>query len=246
MRRFAIFVAAGAFASLAVGSLAPAAPSSAARPHVAPPPSVELVEVAAGRTQATFSMRPERPESAVFLAGDFNGWNPAATRMERMGDGYCRTTVELADGRHAYKFVVDGAWIADPRNPEREPDGHDGFNSVLVIGGEPAFDASSARVGDGTIEVAACRHDPSRAMWLQREPDGATLVRYRALAGDVESVALVLDGTPPQPMGHVTRVGGFDWWQIRIPRGHEDTPYGFVVIDGATNWADPSAFRVPG
>ncbi|MCE2882738.1 MAG: alpha-glucosidase C-terminal domain-containing protein [Planctomycetaceae bacterium] len=227
--------------SFGVGPAAHAAPTV-----VAPPPSVELVDLGGGRVRATFSMQPERAESAVFLAGDFNGWKPDATRMERMGDGFCRASVELAHGRHTYKFVVDGRWIADPRNPEREPDGHDGFNSLLVIGGEPAFDASLARKGDGAIEFAACRHDPSRAMWLQREPDGATLVRYRALAGDVESVALVLDGTPPQPMGHVTRVGSFDWWQIRIPRGHEDTPYGFVVTDGATNWTDPSAFRVPG
>jgi glycosidase len=210
-----------------------------------PPPSAEVSEVGVGRARVTFSFRPERAESAVFIAGDFNGWSPTKTRMERMGDGFCRATVELDEGRHAYKFVVDGRWIADPLNPEREADGHDGFNSILTVGGAAAFDASGARVGDGKIEVAACRHDPARTMWLQQEPDGATLVRYRALAGDVESVALLLDGGAPQPMGTVTRVGGFDWWQIRIPGGHADRPYAFAVTDGTATWADPAQFRVP-
>lgn len=112
-------------------------------------PSIEVVATAPGRAKLTFSFRPERAESAVFLAGEFNGWNPTATRMERMGDGYCRATVEVADGRHAYKFVVDGRWIADPGNPSREPDGHDGFNSVVVVGRAASDMPSEQRVVEG-------------------------------------------------------------------------------------------------
>jgi len=202
-------------------------------------------ELDAGRVRATFSHRPERPDAAVFLAGEFNGWSPTRTPMERMGDGYFRASIELEEGRHLYKFVVDGRWISDPQNPAREPDGHDGFNSVVVVGGGAAFDRAAARVGDGRIEVAACRHDPARAMWLQQEPGGATLVRYRALAGDAESVALQLGDGEPQAMGNTARAEGFDWWQIRIPDGHAGERYGFVVADGATRWADPGAYRVP-
>ena len=111
--------------------------------------SVEIVATAPGRAKVTFSFRPERAESAVFLAGEFNGWNPTATRMERMGDGFCRATVEVADGRHAYKFVVDGRWIADPGNPSREPDGHDGFNSVVVVGRAASDMPREQRVVEG-------------------------------------------------------------------------------------------------
>ncbi|MEY5060171.1 MAG: Neopullulanase 2, partial [Planctomycetota bacterium] len=209
------------------------------------PPSVEVAEIAGGRMRVTFAFRADRAESEVFLAGDFNGWSPTKTRMERMGDGVCRATVEMDEGRRLYKFVVDGRWMADPRNPEREPDGHDGFNSVLVVGGDAAFDAKSARKGDGKIETAACRHEPARQMWMQQAADGAALVRYRALAGDVESVELVLEGLEPQPMGSVVRVGSFDWWQIRIPSGNAEKRYAFVVKDGATQWTDPAEFRVP-
>ncbi len=111
-----------------------AAPASVAAPASPAPPSVELDAVAPGRTRATFSFRPDAASAAVFLAGEFNGWNPARTAMERMGDGVCRATVELADGRYPYKFVVDGRWLADPANPAKEPDGHGGFNSILVVG----------------------------------------------------------------------------------------------------------------
>jgi glycosidase len=244
MRRFAVLSLLAA--ALPACAVAPDAAVERAAPSPPPPsPSVEVEELAGGRMRVTFAFRAERAESAVFVAGDFNGWSPTRTRLERMGDGVFRATVEMEEGRRLYKFVVDGAWIADPLNPEREADGHDGFNSVLVVGGEAAFDATTARAGDGRIEVAACRHDPARAMWLQREPDGGTLVRYRALAGDVESVAFVLDGAPPQPMGSVVRAGSFEWWQIRVPRGNAGKPYAFTVTDGASTWADPAEFRVP-
>jgi glycosidase len=125
------FLCASAFVSLsAVGAPPVATPPDA--PVL--PASIEVEQAAAGRARVTFAHRPERAESAVFLAGDFNGWSPTKTRMERMGDGVFRATVEVEEGRHAYKFVVDGKWIADPANTTREPDGNDGFNSVLVLG----------------------------------------------------------------------------------------------------------------
>ena len=112
------------------------------------PPSIELTPAGVGHSRITFSYKPERAEAVVFLAGDFNGWNPTVTPMERMGDGVCRASVEVENTRHTYKFVVDGQWIADPANAERELDGHDGFNSVLLIGGD-AVVAQPVRSVDG-------------------------------------------------------------------------------------------------
>jgi cyclomaltodextrinase len=127
------------------------------------PPSIEVVSVASGTSKVTFSHRPERAEAKVFVAGDFNGWNPTATPMERMGDGDFRATVEIADGRHGYKFVVDGKWLADPLNPAREPDGHDGFNSVLVLGKGGADEPTEQRVVAGFATPDWARD----AIWYQ-------------------------------------------------------------------------------
>ena len=129
----------------------------------APPASIEVAAVAPGRAKVTFAHQPARVESAVFLAGEFNGWNPNATRMERMGDGFCRATVELSDGRYEYKFVVDGKWIADPDNPEKVPDGHDGFNSVLVLGKSAGEMPTEQRVVEGFVTPDWARD----AVWYQ-------------------------------------------------------------------------------
>ena len=69
--------------------------------------------------------------SAVYLAGSFNDWSTTANQMVRGSDGVFSTTVNLADGAHEYKFVVDGEWIADPRNGVTG--GYDG-NSIVTVG----------------------------------------------------------------------------------------------------------------
>ena len=59
------------------------------------PPSIELTPAGVGHSRITFSYKPERAEAVVFLAGDFNGWNPTVTPMERMGDGVCLCSLGL-------------------------------------------------------------------------------------------------------------------------------------------------------
>lgn len=53
----------------------------------------------------------------VYLAGDFNNWDPTALPMQRDDKGTWWVVVKLSPGRHEYKFVVDGQWTADPANP---------------------------------------------------------------------------------------------------------------------------------
>ncbi|MBX3467470.1 MAG: hypothetical protein KF878_11315 [Planctomycetes bacterium] len=77
----------------------------------------------------------------VCVAGEFNGWAPDAWPLARGADGVFRREARLAPGVYRYKFVVDGAWTHDPKNPRREPDGH--RNSVLVVGDAPPPDLAS-------------------------------------------------------------------------------------------------------
>ncbi|MCO6486899.1 MAG: hypothetical protein J5I98_00710 [Phaeodactylibacter sp.] len=69
---------------------------------------------------------------AVFLAGSFNDWLPEDIRMQREGNAWA-VSLELPGGKHWYKFVVDGNWMADPANPFREHDGMGNINSVVVV-----------------------------------------------------------------------------------------------------------------
>lgn len=54
------------------------------------------------------------PGSAVFLAGDFNQWNPTAKAMtDPKGTGDFSATLSLPPGQYAYKFVINDTWCAD-------------------------------------------------------------------------------------------------------------------------------------
>lgn len=70
----------------------------------------------------------------VYLVGDFNNWSPLADPLKDMnGDGHWSLFYPLPPGTYRYKFVVDGRWVPDPSNPDSEPDGFDGINSVVRV-----------------------------------------------------------------------------------------------------------------
>ena len=70
----------------------------------------------------------------VCLVGDFNNWSPLADPMKDMnGDGHWSLYYPLQPGTYRYKFVVDGRWVPDSSNPDSEPDGFDGINSVVRV-----------------------------------------------------------------------------------------------------------------
>lgn len=71
----------------------------------------------------------------VQVAGDFNGWNPARTPLERVSaDGAWSVTIPLKPGRYAYMFVVDGReWVVDPFASEQKDDGFGSRNAVVDV-----------------------------------------------------------------------------------------------------------------
>jgi hypothetical protein len=71
---------------------------------------------------------------SVSVAGDFNGWNPAETKLERADGGVWTVTIPLKPGRYEYMFVVNGKqWIADPLAAEDAGDGFGSQNAVLDV-----------------------------------------------------------------------------------------------------------------
>jgi hypothetical protein len=112
------------------------------RPRPAPPslasqPSVTAVAAAApnpSRILIRFAL-PARDARAVSLAGDFNGWRPEVTPLERNADGTWTATVALAPGTWSYSFVVDGKWVEDPFADAYRADGFGGRNALVRVGG---------------------------------------------------------------------------------------------------------------
>ena len=71
---------------------------------------------------------------AVYIAGEFNKWNPTAKKMAfKARAGIYTASVRLAPGTYQYKFVIDGAWCADPENVNAVPNDQGTFNSLITV-----------------------------------------------------------------------------------------------------------------
>jgi 1,4-alpha-glucan branching enzyme len=44
------------------------------------------------------------PAKSVYVAGDFNQWDPTATKMTKTKDGSFKAKLKLTHGKHQYKF----------------------------------------------------------------------------------------------------------------------------------------------
>ncbi len=56
----------------------------------------------------------QAPEAnAVYLSGEFNGWQTQTLPMMRRENGVWNAAVELPAGRYEYKLFVDGGWMED-------------------------------------------------------------------------------------------------------------------------------------
>ena len=79
----------------------------------------------------TFTVHADKGK-AVYVAGEFNKWNPTAKKMAYTAGVYT-ATVKLAAGTYQYKFVIDGTWCADPENVNSVANDQGTFNSVIEV-----------------------------------------------------------------------------------------------------------------
>lgn len=87
----------------------------------------------AAAKSVTFTVHAEKGK-AVYVAGEFNKWNPTAKKMTyKAKEGIYAATLKLAAGTYQYKFVIDGTWCADPENAEAVPNDQGTFNSVMTV-----------------------------------------------------------------------------------------------------------------
>lgn len=80
----------------------------------------------------TFKVQ-SKPESKVYLAGDFDGWSLIHELIDHAGNGFYQVEIELEPGTYEYKFQINDAWCVDPRNPHFRPNNFGTLNSVIII-----------------------------------------------------------------------------------------------------------------
>ena len=99
--------------------------------------SAQMVSFEQGQAPTTYVrlVLVQPGAQSVSVAGDFNGWNPSRTSMERSDGGVWTTTIRLKPGRYQYMFVIDGKqWLADPLATEDAGDGFGSQTAVLDVG----------------------------------------------------------------------------------------------------------------
>lgn len=70
----------------------------------------------------------------IYLVGDFNQWKiDDRARLSKSEDGKWVKRVGLTPGKYRYKFVVDGEWVVDSQNPQREQNMFGTFDSVAKL-----------------------------------------------------------------------------------------------------------------
>ncbi len=70
----------------------------------------------------------------VYVVGDFNNWALDDTsRLDPDRQGQWQKSYTLKPGKYRYKFVVDGRWIHDPDNPQKEDNIFGSVDSVLKL-----------------------------------------------------------------------------------------------------------------
>ncbi len=80
----------------------------------------------------TFSLAAPQARS-VYVAGTFNEWAlDESFQMKRDGEKWI-LKLPLKAGRYRYRFVIDGQWREDPKNPRQEINSFGDVNSLVEV-----------------------------------------------------------------------------------------------------------------
>jgi len=131
----------------AMASTAPAAqvevsPATATSSQVEPaPPDAVIAAMAQNVTESTgtapreTSFNISAPNAKeIYVVGDFNQWKiNDESRLARLEGGNWEKRQLLAPGKYKYKFIVDGEWVVDSQNNEREQNSFGTFDSIIKL-----------------------------------------------------------------------------------------------------------------
>lgn len=100
-------------------------------PHEEAPRLIETVESLSREVRFVI----DAPDAQnIYLVGDFNEWKlDEKNRLSRSENGKWEKRMGLTPGRYKYKFVVDGQWVVDRSNNEREANSFGTFDSILHL-----------------------------------------------------------------------------------------------------------------
>ncbi len=87
-----------------------------------------------GKTiKVTFYTHKLKEAEAVYLVGDFNGWDEASHPMEKMKDGRFKAVLKLDPNmEYQFRYLADGEWHNEWEADKYVPNTFSGDNSVVA------------------------------------------------------------------------------------------------------------------
>jgi hypothetical protein len=178
---------------------------------------------------------------SVVVAGSFNGWNNREIKMNKTRKGWERH-LYLREGTHAYKFIVDGNWITDPKNAVLRKDDHGNENSFMAIGDTMYFILNGFKNAK-QVNVAGSFNAWQNSELKMMPTDEGWILPYVMAAGNYE-YKFIADGKwmtdPDNP--NTSGSGDFENSILVVKPNHVFTLKGFekaeeVLVTGTfNNW----------
>lgn len=84
------------------------------------------------KKKQTFSFTAPTAMS-VQLVGNFTNWQQRPINLQKSPNGVWHATVELEQGEHHYRFLVDGQWRDDPECAMHVPNSFGSENMVRRV-----------------------------------------------------------------------------------------------------------------
>ena len=86
------------------------------------------------KVKVSFVMPYSEGQPAMSVVGDFNDWQPGATKMIKRNNGTCSVSITLdPDQRYLFRYYTeDGAWVNDEAADAYEASEHGSDNCVLL------------------------------------------------------------------------------------------------------------------
>jgi hypothetical protein len=196
----------------------------------------------------TFVLGGFQDAKNVFVTGSFNNWDRRELKMNKTAKGW-EMPVYLREGTHAYKFVVDGEWITDPKNPVSRRDDSGNLNSFLSLGDTMYF-VLKGFLNAKQVSVSGSFNDwQSSELKMDRTEDG-WILSYVLAAGNYE-YKFIVDGkwmTDPQNP-NTSGTGDFENSILVVKPNHVFVLKGFqnakeVIVTGTFNNWDEKGMRM--
>jgi len=178
-----------------------------------------------------------RPEK-VAVGGEFNNWSETEFPMKPDGAGHFAADVKLAEGPHAYRFFVDGAWVNDSEAHSEagleESNGIRGRNSAVFAGPDGR---DLPKLQPRQIAVAGLHHAAGNIRYFDAISASEVRLAFGAQAGNLSGAAVYsLEGRSwrRDELGLVETRAGIDYFAGVALSRSPNIAYFFELQDGAT------------